>query len=97
MAKTFGFAGTMVLDWRDGEHEDMDRVELGDPMTLNSIQRCGLLNFYRTSKIQSQVRILEMLVQLWDLEQGMFELQGETLELSVEEIYFVIGLSHKGA
>ena len=36
-------------------------------------------------------------MRLWDLEQGMFDLQGETLELTVEDIYFVTGLSHRGS
>ena len=47
--------------------------------------------------IHAQVRLLEYLVQLWDPEEDVFNLQGETLQIIVEEIYFIIGLSHKGA
>ena len=43
-----------------------------------------------------QVRLLEALVHLWDHELGMFEIQGETLELIAEDIYFITGLSHQG-
>ena len=31
----------MVLEWCEGENEDMDRLAMGDPMTLHALQRCG--------------------------------------------------------
>ena len=37
MTKNLCFAGKMVLEWREREHEDMDRETLWDPMTLNSL------------------------------------------------------------
>ena len=37
------------------------------------------------------------MVNYWDHELGMFNLQGETLELTVEDIYFITGLSQRGA
>ena len=36
-------------------------------------------------------------MRLWDLEQDMLDLQGETLELTIKDIYFVTSLSHRGA
>ena len=47
--------------------------------------------------MRSQVRLLEMLVWLWDHEFGMFDLEGEKLELTIENIYFVTRLYHQGA
>ena len=73
----------------------MDRIEMGDPMTLNALRRSGLLKFYRTSNMRSQVRLLETLVRLWDHELGMFDLQGETLDITAEDIYFVTGLFNR--
>ena len=74
ISKNFNVQEKMVLEWREREHEDMDRLEMSDSMTLNALQRCALLKFYRTSNMRSQVRLLEMLVWLWDPELGMFEL-----------------------
>ena len=74
----------------------MDMLEMGDSMTLNALQRCEFLKLYRTSNMRSQVRLLEMLVRLWDHELVMFDLQGETLELLAEDIYFVTELSLRG-
>ena len=47
--------------------------------------------------MRANVRILEFMVNYWDHEMGMFNLQGETLELTVEDIYFITGLSRRGA
>ena len=86
----------MVLEWREREHEDMDRLSMGDPMTLHALRRCRLLKFYRTSNMRAHVRLLETLEHLWDHDLGVFDLQGETLELTIEDIYFIMGLSHRG-
>ena len=32
----------------------------------------------------------------WVHELGLFELQGETLELKIDDIYFIMGLSRRG-
>ena len=47
--------------------------------------------------MRSNVRILEFLVSYWDHDLGMFNIQGETLELTAEDIYFITRLSHRGA
>ena len=73
---------TIVLEWRERELEDMDWTTIGNPMTLNALQRYSLLNFYSTSNMRAQVRLLNTLVNLWDHDLGLFDLQGETLELT---------------
>ena len=47
--------------------------------------------------MRANVRILEFMVNYWDHDMGMFNLQGETLELTEEDIYFITGLSRRGA
>ena len=77
------FAGKLVLEWWEREHEDIDTEELQDPLTLNSLRRCGLLKFFHTMNICTQLRLLESLVWLWDPNQGLtFNLQGETLNIT---------------
>ena len=84
----------MMLEWSERENKDMDMISMGYRMTLNDLRRCGLLKFYRTSNMRAHVWLLEALVHLWDHKLGMFDLQGETLELTTEDIYFIMGLSH---
>ena len=35
-------------------------------------------------------------MNLWDHDLGLLELQGETLELTAEDVYFIMDLSHRG-
>ena len=64
----------MVLEWREREHEDMDKETLGDPLNLNSLRICSFLKLFHTANMLSQVHFLEYLVQLWDIEKDMFDL-----------------------
>ena len=83
----------MVLEWREREHEDMDQEALQDTPTVNVLQQSGLLKFFGTSPMRSNVRLLEFLINYWDHDLGMFDLQGEFLEVTSEYVYFISSLS----
>ena len=83
----------MVLEWREREHEIMDHAALQSAPTVQELRTNGLLKFFCTSPMRANVCILEFMVNYWDHELGMFNLQGETLELTTEDIYFITGLS----
>ena len=87
----------MVLEWREREHEMMDQAALQSPPTIQALRNSGLFKFFCTSPMRANVRILEFLVSYWDHDLGMFNIQGETLELTSQDIYFITGLSHQGA
>lgn len=46
--------------------------------------------------MRAQVRMLEMLVGYWDPDQEVFVVDGQTLRLKVDDIYFLTGLSRRG-
>ena len=83
----------MVREWREREHEDMDQEALQDAPTVNVLRSSGLLNFFCTSPMQANVCLLEFLINYWDHDLGMFDLQGESLEINSEDVYFIAGLS----
>ena len=83
----------MVLEWREREHEIMYHAVLQNAVVIQALRTCGLLKFFCTSPMRSNVRLLEFMVNYWDHDMGMFNLQGETLELTVEDKYFITGLS----
>ena len=87
----------MVLEWREREHEIMDHAALQSAPTIQELRTSGLLKFFCTSPMRANVHILEFMVNYWDHDMGMFNLQGETLELTEEDIYFVTGLSRRRA
>ena len=83
----------MVLEWRECKHEDMDQEALQNSPTMNFLHSSGLLKFFCTSPMRANVRLLEFLINYWDHDLGMFELQGESLDINLEDIYFIAGLS----
>ena len=86
----------MVLEWRVREHEDMDREAIRDATTLNALRQCGLLKFYYTSNMRGNVHLLETLIGYWDQYLDFSHLQGETFEITVEDMYFITGIFHRG-
>ena len=74
----------------------MDHVALQSAPTIQALRTSGMLKFFCTSPMRANVRILEFMVNYWDHKMGMSNLQGETLELTVEDIYFITGLSQWG-
>ena len=43
------------------------------------------------------LREIRLLINYWDHDLGMFDLQGEFLEATSEDVYFIFGLSRWGA
>ena len=87
----------MVVEWREQEQEDMDQEALQDSPTVNVLHQSGLLKFFCTSPMWANVCLLEFLINYWDHDLGMFDLQGESLEITSEDVYFIVGLSWWGA
>ena len=46
--------------------------------------------------MRANVCLLEFLINYWDHDLGMFDLQGEVLEITSEDVYFIFGLSRWG-
>ena len=46
--------------------------------------------------MRANVRLLETLISYWDHDLVLFDIQGEILEIIVEDIYFITGISHRG-
>ena len=83
----------MVLEWREWEHENMDQEVLQSVPTIHALRMSGLLKILCTSPMRANVCLLEFMINYWDHDLGMFNLQGETLEITFEDIYFIFGLS----
>ena len=86
----------MVLEWREREHEDMDQDALHSAPTVQALWKSEFLKFFCTSPMLANVHLLEFLINYWDNDLGAFDLQGEILEIALEEIYFIVGLSRQG-
>ena len=67
-----------------------------DKLSLNILQNCGLLKFFKMPNMKSNVRLLEMLVNYWEPEEDCFMIDQIPIHIEVEDIYFITGLSRRG-
>jgi hypothetical protein len=86
----------MVLEWREREHGEDDAIVRNNLGTVASLRDCGLLKLFRIPGMSAQVRLLEYLVHMWDMDQQIFHVGVHTLSLDIEDIYFLTGLSWCG-
>ena len=74
----------------------MDQYALQSAPTVHTLRQNGLLKLFCTSPMQFNVCLLEFLINYQDHDLGAFDLQGEILEIALEDIYFIVGLSQRG-
>ena len=86
----------MVLEWREREHGDVEEVVQGDLMAQQALRACGLYKFWCLGSLRAKPRLLQLLVDYWDPEFETFQIDGISLSIEVEDIYFIIGLSQRG-
>lgn len=69
---------------------------MNDPETVKTLKNCGLLKFFWVANMQAQKTLLHMLIIYWVQGHLLFDIDDDILTLEVEDIYFLIGLSHWG-
>jgi hypothetical protein len=89
-------AVTMVLEWHEREHEEDDAIVENNPGTIVTLRDCGLPKFFQIPGMRAQVRLLEYLVHMWDVDQQVFHVGVHTLSLDIKDVYFLTGLSGRG-
>jgi hypothetical protein len=85
-----------MLEWREREHEEDDSVSGNDSGIVSSLWDYGLLKFFMIPGMRAQLRLLEYLVHMWDVDQQLFHVGVHTLTLDIEDIYFLTGFSRSG-
>ena len=86
----------MVLEWREREHGDVEEVVRGDLMAQQALRACGLYKFWCLGGLRAKPRLVQMLVDYWDPDSESFHIDGMSLTIEVEDIYFITGLSRWG-
>ena len=82
-----------MLECREREHEYMDQEALRSSPMVNALQQRGFLKLFCTSPMRSNVHLLEFMINYWDHDLGMFDLQGEFIDISLEYVYLISSLS----
>ena len=86
-----------IVVWKEQEHE-LDEIRgASDQVTVNALHEYGILKLFKVPIMRSQVILLEYILGMWNHEQQHFEVGSHILTMEVEYIYFLTGLSRKGA
>ena len=86
----------MVLDWREREHGAVEEAVRADLMAQQALHACGLYKFWFFGGLRTKPRLLQMLVDYWDPNSESFHIDGISLTIEVEDIYFITDLSRRG-
>ena len=86
----------MVLEWREREDGDVEEAVRGDLMAQQALRACGIYKFWCLGGLRVKPRLLQMLVGYWDPDLESFQIDGMSLTIKVEDIYFITVLSRWG-
>jgi len=89
-------AGIMVIEWKERQHERDEMNTLRNAASVAMLRDCGLLKFFQTSSMRTQLPLLTCIIEGWDPEEGSFHEGDKTLTIDRDDIYFLTGLSWRG-
>ena len=58
----------MVI-WKEREHETTYFQVVSDSATIEALQNCGLLKYFQVLGMKAYIRLLEGIIDMWDLEE----------------------------
>lgn len=85
-----------MLESKEREHELNDQEALYDRATIVSLRNCDLLKFFMCPGLRAQPLLLQRMVTMWDVDSRRFMVSDQTLEIEMDDIYFLTGLSRRG-
>lgn len=86
-----------MIEWKEREHEAAEMEALHNPGTIQALRNYGLLKFFDTHDMRRYNALMDRLVHMWDPNLQVFQVGVHTLEIDIEDIYFITGLSKRGA
>jgi hypothetical protein len=75
-----------MLEWHERENEEEDYFVENDPGMVMALQQCGLLKFFKIQHMRAQLRLLEYLVHMWDVNKQAFHVGAHILTIDIEDI-----------
>jgi hypothetical protein len=85
------FSLVNMLEWREREHEEEVQFCRNDPSIIMALSECGLLKFLKVQGMRAQLRLLEYLVHMWEVNEQEFHVGVHTITLDIYDIYFLNG------
>ena len=91
-----GSCRSKMVIWKERQHDNDESFTERNAGCIAALRDCRLLKFFHTPSMVSHERLLEHILQMWNLEQKYFEVGAHILIVEVEDIYFLTGLSRWG-
>lgn len=63
------FSSVKMLEWTEWEHEEEDYFVENDPGIVMALRESGLLKFFKIQGMRAQLRSLEYMVHMWDVNE----------------------------
>jgi len=86
-----------MIEWKECEHKFDDITSLEEHQARATLINCGLLKYFKLQKMRKEVLLLEYLIGLWDNDEQVFQIGPHMLEIEMDNVYFLMGLSRRGA
>lgn len=68
-------------------------MALNDDATIDALRNCELLKIFMCSGLRAQPLLLQRMVAMWDFDSQYFVVGDQILEVEIDDIYFLTGLS----
>ena len=75
------------------EHGEVEEAIRADLMAQQALRACSLYKFWCLGSLRAKPRLLQMLMDYWDPDLEFFHIDGMSLSIEIEDIYFSTGLS----
>ena len=85
-----------MLEWREHENKLIDNETMDDNTTMTALKNCGLYKFWAIQGMKAQVELMTWIVNAWEVQDQCFIIGDHWLEIELEDIYFLTGLSRRG-
>ena len=96
MTSVFLLCRMVEIKWQERDYKDLWEVALRDENVRDTLARCGLLKFMRIHLVKSLRLLLQTLVSFWDIGEEAILFQGQLIEITPVDVYFLTGLPMLG-
>ena len=84
------------IKWHERDCKYLWEVALPDGNVCATLARCGLLKFMWITLMERLRMLLQTLVRFWDIGEEAFMIQGQRVEITLLDVYFLTGLPMLG-
>ena len=90
--KVFALCRMVEIKWRERDYKPVRDASLRDGGVRDTLAHCGLLKFMQIPLMRSLGLLMQTLISFWDVTKEVFLFQGQRIEITLKDVYFITGL-----